>query len=180
MAQTGSLSTAVCGYSPHHLSLHVKVTAFGFNEYSFTDTATFYGTAKELDYVVHLTHSPFIQSSITLENFSLCINIRAKLTDLRGIVHVHGNMPTISLHLLVNGTDMGSYEPSIIITTTVFNGGVLDYGILFAVGLTSNANITVMSGEDYTITLTATFYDGSTSTASTLVVAQSGGCTPYP
>ena len=168
------------GYSPHHLSLHVKVTAFGFNDYSFTDTATFYGTSKELEYIIHLTHSPFIQSSITLENFSLCINIRAKLTDLRGIVHVRGDMPIIGLHLFMNGTEMGSRPLDFIITTTVPNDGVLGYGIVFAVQLTSNANITVMPGEDYTITLTATFYDGSTSTASTSVVAQSGACIPYP
>ena len=172
------------GYSPHHLSLHVTVTAFGFNDYSFTDMATFYGTAKELEYVVHLTHSPFIQSGITLENFSLCINIRPKLTNLGGIVHVRGNMPIISLHLIMNGTDMGSRPLACplanIITTTVPNGGVLDYGIVFAVQLTPNANITVLTGEDYIITLTATFYDGSTSTASTSVVTQSGACIPYP
>ena len=166
------------GYSPHELFLHVTVTALGFNESSFTDTVIFYGNGKELDYVVHLTHLPFTQSSITLENFSLCVDTRSKLTNLEGTVYVHGNMPVVGLRLFINGTDLGSYPPPIVMTTTVPNGGVLSYGIMFGVQLTSSARISVMPGDGYRITLTAVFYDGSTSTASASVVAQSGYC-PY-
>ena len=61
------------GYSRHLLSLHVAVTAFGYNEYSFNDTAAFTGNTREMTYYAHLTHSPFTQSNITLENFSLCV-----------------------------------------------------------------------------------------------------------
>ena len=136
-----------------------------------------FSSTKELDYVVHLTHSPFTLSSIALENFSLCVDTRSKLTDLEGIVYVHGNMPIVWLHLFMNGTDLGSYEPAIFSTATAPNGGVLSYSFGFGVQLTSGARISVMPGGDYRITITAVFYDGSISTASASVVAKSGSCT---
>jgi len=178
-AETPTLDCGL-GYSPHLLSLRVTVTAFGYNDYSFTDTEAFYGHTKEMTYYVHLTHLPFTQSNITLENFSLCTSTSHNPTIyVGGIVRVHGNMPIINLHLFISGTDEGTYQPPIVMTTTVPNSGALNYGIIFRVQLTK-PNISTTVGENYTITLTANFYDSSTSTASASVVAKSGSCGSYP
>lgn len=171
------------GYSRHLLSLHVTVTAFGYNEYSFNDTAAFYGDTREMTYYAHLTHLPFTQSNITLENFSFCVSTthspNSPTVIVVGNVRVHGNMPIVGLHLFINGTDEGTYPPSIITTTTATNGGILNYGIVFVVGFV-HPNITITGGGNYAITITATFSDGSTSTASVSLLAKSGSCSFYP
>jgi hypothetical protein len=172
---TATLDCGV-GSSPHQLSVHVTVTALGFDEYTFTDSVTFYGKAKELSYVVHLTHSLFAASTIALENFSLCVENRSKLVNLEGLVFVHGNMPIVWLHVFINGSDLGKYPPAIFSTATATNGAALNYSFPFGIQLTPEARISVKTGYDYRIAVTAFFIDNSTSTASMSVVAQSGSC----
>ena len=178
----GSASVVLdCGYlaRPHFLTLHVTVSAFGYDDYSFSDTREFFAQANQVTYQVRLTASyGFVHSSISMENFSLCSGNEPNGVKpmLLGIIRVTGNLPIENFHVLVNGTKEGFVAPPIILTTTVPSGGPLNYEVLFGTEL-GNQTLPIIADGTYEVTIIANFQDGSTSAASTTIVAKPGTCT---
>jgi hypothetical protein len=170
-----------CGYlaPPYLLTLHVTVSAFGYDDYSFSDTREFFAQANDVTYRVRLTASyRFVHSYISLENFSLCSENAPNGVKpmLLGIIHVNGNLPIDNFHVFVNGTDEGLVAPPIILTTTVPSGGPLSYEVLFGTEL-GNQTLHIMADEAYEVTIIANFQDGTASAASTTIIAKPGACT---
>ena len=101
----------------------------------------------------------FQVGGISLEAFSLCVsNCGYPSPYLTGEVYIGGPAAFKSLQLTVNGTDEG----------VVPYGPISDVIMVYKGGF---QNPPVVSGEAYSLRFVAAFEDGSTSTATTVVVA---------
>ena len=102
----------------------------------------------------------FQVGGIALQGFSLCpSNCIYPSPYLTGEIYLGGPSPLKTLQLIVNGTDEGTvkYGPTQTDVILIYKGGF--------------QNPPAVTGEAYALRFVATFEDGSTSTATTVVIA---------
>jgi hypothetical protein len=108
----------------------------------------------------HIKVLYFQVGGIALQDFSLCpSNCVYPSPYLTGEIYLGGPSPMKTLQLMVNGTDEG---------VVTHNQAQTDVILIYKGGFQSP---TVVSGEAYSLQFVATFEDGTTSTATTVVVA---------
>lgn len=156
-------STQLCSIGNNGLNLrgYGSVTYLLFGVGGWWETSNGYSVFSSYSSHQVLRTSPkWTTVAISLQNFALCpSNCIYPSPHLSGAILVNASSPLSSLHLLVNGTDEGSFS---------INSNMTHYIYEYKGGFQNPA---VISGKTYWIEFIAMFKDNSTASASTSVVA---------